>query len=383
MKRALIGAVLVVVLGIVGAGWYYAGQALQPGGARVTTPEELVVGAIVDGRITIAVGEDPSGNAQLDTLGLLYPGGYGLLTGPAEVGACPEPGAEGTCVTRDFQLVTGVSPAHATAVRIDEYAVAPGQPSEALGVEVEVLDIAIPGGIAPAWWVPPAVDGGPVAVLVHGRGGARDEMLRIATILQPLGYGILVPSHRGDGVAPDPEDGVATFGSKEWLDVAVAIMDPAVPRDSRLLMVGYSQGAALVGHLLADGDVADRVDAVILDSPLIGLDDAMVLQARLAGIPNVLVRPVLESAYLFARTRGFDFGRGELVDSLAEQPRPILLFHGPDDTFVPVGPSERLAAQDPRGVTYVRVPGVDHVRSWNHDPQAYGAAVTSFLDANF
>ncbi len=375
MKKALIGLVAVVVLGIAGAGWYYAGQALMPGGARAPEFELVVRGAVSDGQIVLS--DDP--DARLEVVGLLYAGGYGRLSGPVEDVDCPNGGADAACVRRDFALVTGVTPAVGTAVKADEYAFAPGNPTLALGVEVQTLDIDIPGGTAPAWWIAPR-DSDVVAVLVHGRGGSRDEMLRMASVLLPLGHGVLIPSYRGDGTAPDPEDGIGRFGADEWLDVAVAMMDPVIPSGARFVMVGNSQGGALVAHLLAKGDLADRVDAVVLDSPLIGLDATMVLQARLAGIPNPLVRPVLESAYVFARTKDFNFASGEHVAFLAQQPRPILLFHGDGDTFVAVGPSERLAAEDPAGVTYVRVPGVDHVRFWNNDPQAYAEAVTSFLD---
>lgn len=380
MRRGVVLGVVAVLVLWLGIGWYYASQALAPGGPRDTTFDRVVVGAVEDGRITITRQREPDGNdAELRSVGLLYAGGYGRLGGEVVVAPCPPPMAEAECVTRDFELVAGIEPAPSVAVRVDEYAFPPGDPQGALGVEVQDLDVEIPLGLAPAWWVPPSGTD-VVAVLVHGRGASRDEMLRIASILQPLGIGLLVPSHRGDGVAPDPEDGLGRFGTAEWLDVAMAMLHPAVPGDARFVLVGSSQGAGVVASLLRHADVADRVDALVLDSPLLGLDRTMQLQARLAGIPNVVVRPVLEAAYLVARARGFDFALGEHVEFLAGLDLPTLLFHGPDDTFVPVGPSDELAALDPHDVTYVRVPGVDHARFWNDDPVAYAEALVAFLD---
>ncbi len=375
MRRGLlVGAVLALVAWL-GVGWYYASQALAPGGLRVVEFDHRVYGDVADGRLLLTASSD----ARLPVVGVAWAGGYGRLTGEVEVVPCPDADVE--CVVRDFRLLTGTPPAGGTLVDVDEYAFPPGAPSEALGVEVAGLPVEVPGGTAPAWWVPPT-GSDVVAVLVHGRGSSRDEMLRVASELLPMGYGILVPSYRGDGVGPEPEGGIGRFGTQEWLDVAMAMLHPEVPADARFVLVGNSQGGALAASLLAEADVAARVEALVLDSPLIGLDRTMQLQARLAGIPEPLVRPVLEGAYVVSRLRGFDFGEGEHVEALAELDLPVLLFHGPDDTFVPVGPSDDLAALDPAQVTYVRIDGIDHVRFWNHDPDAYGDAVRGFLAAN-
>jgi dipeptidyl aminopeptidase/acylaminoacyl peptidase len=58
---------------------------------------------------------------------------------------------------------------------------------------------------------------------------------------------------------------------------------------------------------------------------------------------------------------------------------PILLFHGDSDDRVPVGTSDALAEARPDIVTYVRTPGVDHVRTWNAAPASYETAVREFL----
>ncbi len=378
-RGRLAGAVAVLLVLLLGVGWYYSSQALEPGGRPEPEFDHVLIGGAESGRVRFVADDE----IRLAVMGLLYPGGYGRITGDVHEGPCPVPYSGQTCVTRDFELLSGSLPQVDAAVDPDPYAFPPGEPGEALGVDVMTLQPRVPGGgTAPAWWVPPAEESGHVAVLVHGRGASRDEMLRVASILQPLGYGILIPSYRGDGVAPEPEDGLGRFGTTEWLDVAMAMLHAEIPRDARFVLVGYSQGGGLVASLLRHADVARRVDAAILDSPLLGLDATMQVQARLAGIPNVLVRPVLESAYLVSRLRGFDFDDGEHVVPLAELDVPILLFHGPDDTYIPVGPSEELVALDPDGVTYVRASGVDHVRFWNHDPEAYASAVRAFLDTH-
>jgi fermentation-respiration switch protein FrsA (DUF1100 family) len=57
----------------------------------------------------------------------------------------------------------------------------------------------------------------------------------------------------------------------------------------------------------------------------------------------------------------------------------VLLFHGDDDTIVPIASSEAFAARRPDLVRYEKVPGATHVRAWNVDRARYEAAVREFL----
>ncbi|MFT5223458.1 MAG: alpha-beta hydrolase superfamily lysophospholipase [Glaciecola sp.] len=333
---------------------------------------------VQDGQVTVRMTPD----AALPFVGLLPESGEWY----AQMAQAPVPatcaGAM-NCVTRTYELVFGDGPVIGEMVKADEYFFAPARPELALGTPVQELSVAIGaqwdlgGGEAIAWFVPPS-SGDLVVVGVHGRGGAREEMLRLASIVVSQGHGMLIVGYRGDGVAPDSPDGLGHFGVTEWVDVAMAMRHPQIPADARFVMAGNSQGAALIAQLLRDGDIADRVDGIILDSPLIALDATMERQAQLAGIPPVLTRPVLESAYLVSRFRGFNFAHGEHVEFLAASSLPILLFHGPDDQFVPGEPSDSLAQRNP-DIDYERAEGVDHVRFWNADPAAYAEATKRFL----
>lgn len=135
------------------------------------------------------------------------------------------------------------------------------------------------------------------AILVHGRGAARDEALRSLAVVADLGLPALVISYRNDGIGPATDDGVGHFGAEEWHDL-------------------------------------DAATTYALDA----LDEADELEV------------------------------------------PILLFHGTADVDVPVGTSDALAAARPELVTYVRLPGVGHVRSWNANPEGYERELRSFVE---
>jgi hypothetical protein len=100
------------------------------------------------------------------------------------------------------------------------------------------------------------------------------------------------------------------------------------------------------------------------------------LDARQRGLPGFLTT-------LAKRIAGFRFDIGwsdlNYLSRADELAVPVLLFHGEADETVPVKTSDALAESRPDIVTYERVEGAGHVRSWNVDPEAYEAAVRDFL----
>jgi hypothetical protein len=59
----------------------------------------------------------------------------------------------------------------------------------------------------------------------------------------------------------------------------------------------------------------------------------------------------------------------------------MLLIHSVDDEFVPVGPSERLAAARPDLVTMERWDTARHTKEWNVDPDRWERSVAAFVRA--
>ena len=58
---------------------------------------------------------------------------------------------------------------------------------------------------------------------------------------------------------------------------------------------------------------------------------------------------------------------------------PLLLIHSRDDEFVPVGPSERLAAARPDLVTFEPWSLARHCKEWNVDPHRWDRVVGDFV----
>ncbi|MER5262329.1 alpha/beta fold hydrolase [Actinosynnema sp. NPDC002837] len=353
---------LLVIGGLLGFGWYYSGQLLDPENARpgyrdtVTSSASGTV-ALAESRVTVLPG----------TWGLVWPGG-GAKVGPVTHRS------EGT-VVRELQ---GEAPADGTQVRL-ETSVWSTDPATAL--DLEYTDVRIPTelGDAPAWLVPATSDTWVVAV--HGRGGTRAEALRVMPALHQLGLPVLAVTYRNDEGAPRSPDGLYHLGDTEWRDVEAAVRYAREHGARSVVLYGWSMGGAIVGQFLGRSAEARDVAAVVLDAPVVSWTKTLELQSRNRGVP-VQLAPIAE---LVSDWRvDLEFTRFDLLDHPPARRPPTLLFHGGADGTVPVQASRDLAAAADRldwPMRYVEVPAAEHTAAWNVDPEAYDRALTEFLDS--
>lgn len=360
----LVGLVVLLVLLSAGAGWYYAGQLTALPSVRPFEPDNEVVATSGD-QVTLRA-EGYAG--QEGIWGLQLPDDRHVVMGD-------DVDRSGDVVTRTFADVTGAPPARGEPVRVDEY-VWSGDPERALGIPFTEVELDGELGALPTWRIEGERDRW--VVFVHGRGATREEALRFLPLLTDLGYPVLVPTYRGDRVAPDPTDGV-TFGLTEWRDVETAVRYAIDEGADDVVVMGVSMGGAVTAIFLERSPLESVVAGAILDSPVLSMDALLDLQADLAGLPEVVQPPVLFFGELFARLRtDLDTRRLELVERADELDVPLLLIHGTDDAFVPVEPSDAFAEARPE-TTYLRVDGAGHVRSWNVARDTYERTVSEFL----
>jgi fermentation-respiration switch protein FrsA (DUF1100 family) len=94
------------------------------------------------------------------------------------------------------------------------------------------------------------------------------------------------------------------------------------------------------------------------------------------GLPGFLANPV---EWAIAARIDADWDSLDAVAHPAAFQLPILLFHGTDDSVVPIATSNAFAAELPSWVTYYRAPEAGHVQSWNVDPRLYDKRLAAFL----
>ncbi len=253
---------------------------------------------------------------------------------------------------------------------------------EQAGLDAEDVVITTPDGRAfPAWEVP-GKGAKRWAILTHGKGASRSEMLRMARPLNASGYNVLIVTYTGDVGAPAYDDGMVHYGRTEWQELQAAVEYADAKGAERIVLGGASHGGAVTLGFLARGELASRVDAVILDSPVSSFEDVLDENAEFRSLP-VINQPIPESledaAKLAVAFRyGVDYSAIDYsaMDGLVDV--PLLTFQGVEDRTVPKAVNDRFMRTAGAGGTYEVVDGADHVLSWNVDPEAYEQAITDF-----
>ncbi|MGW1882020.1 alpha/beta hydrolase [Streptomyces sp. NPDC001970] len=348
------------------AGRYASDAALKvPPGRPFPGEPRLTVHATGPGRITLT-----------RSLVSLRPGTYGL-TGTdvhAIVGPVLEdvPHAADTVVRR-LESVGHGSLDIGTKVRLTPQ-VHSGTPSSALGIDHEDVDIPGELGSLPAWFVR-----GPRStwiIAVHGLGATRQHALNLMPFLVGRQLPVLAVAYRGDPGAPGSPDGLGHLGDSEWRDLDAAVRYAVRSGAERVIVHGWSTGAAMALHAAANSSYRDRIAGLVLDSPVLDWQATLRALATARRTPSFLLPLAVRAAQGRTGLHGDRLREAADPDALRV---PTLIFHGPDDRLAPWGPSRELAARRPDLVSLQTVPDAPHGAMWNVDPARYEEALRRFL----
>jgi uncharacterized protein len=358
----LTALVLVIVLIAAGAAasWHFSSAVLVPD--RSGWPPDATVEALSPGRVVLSRSD-----------ATLRPGVYGLLWqgGHAIVGEVVK--SEADSVTRRLRAVQGyyLRPGMKVALDSDVYA---GNPRQTLGLPFK--DVGIPDelGPMPAWLIP--ARSRTWAIVVHGINGDQQAGLRIAPTLHRAGLPSLLISYREDPGAPASPDGFHHMGLTEWRDLQAAARYALSHGARRLVLIGYSMGGAIVAQFMERSSLAPRVAGLVLDAPALDWKAILEFNAEEMGLPGFLATPV---EWAIGARIDADWSSLDALRHPEDFHLPILLFHGTEDSIVPIASSDEFAAELPHWVTYYRVPRAEHTESWNVDPRLYERRLRAFL----
>jgi pimeloyl-ACP methyl ester carboxylesterase len=361
-----------IVLAVTGAGlatWYLA-RRIEHGVFRVSPggndPLDLHMIDVGTESITVRAANRRAAAAasQPGIYGLQYDCGYGQVSD-----ILSQDRKRGT-VTRRFAVVQGDAPQEGDGARIDSFAY-PLDPLVAQGLQWENVDVDCDGRANPAWMLPG--DPSRWAILVHGKGASRGETLRVLPLLRDDGWTCLATTYRND---PECEQtGKYGFGAVEWEEVEAAVDFAVEHGATEVLLVGYSMGGGIALSSLGRSPLSHLVRGVILDAPMTNLREIVRLRSKAMRVPPPLAGRAMNRA--IARS-GVGWTELDYHAAWAYDALPVLLFHGDDDDVIPVALSDTFAANR-ANITYHRVPGAGHVRSWNTDRARYESAVRDFL----
>jgi pimeloyl-ACP methyl ester carboxylesterase len=349
---------LLLSLGVL-ASWHFSSLVLVPDHSPWS--EQVDVEAVAPGRIELRRSEATS-----------RPGYYGLVwqAGHAIIG--PIVSESPDTVTRRLSDISGyLVPGVEAGFDSNVYS---GNPRETRGLAFRSLNIADELGPMPAWLIPGS--GQAWAIVVHGINDDREVGLRIAPALHRAGLSSLLISYRDDLDAPGSPDGLHHQGQTEWLDVEAAARYALHHGAKQLVLIGYSMGGALISQFMERSQLADRVNALVLDAPALDWKAILEFNAEQMGLPGFFALPV---EWAIDIRTDVDWKSLDALDHPEDFHLPVLLFHGTEDKVVPISISSDFAQELPRWVIYYRVPRAGHTQSWNVDPKLYERRLKDFL----
>lgn len=386
----------------------WAGTVARTGGAAAVAGAVLggmaVTGAVLSARKALTPESERPDDVEIvastalavtlrSTPTTVRPGRYGLWlaggAGHARIGQVLATDEAAGTVTR---AVLGVDRGRLTSgpARWNSYFFA-GTPQQCLGLPTEHVEVPGELGGMPAWVVPGRADGpfhDTWAVLVHGRAAWREETVRAIPTLHELGITCLSPTYRNDDGAPRGLDGRYALGLSEWRDIDAALTYALHRGAARIVLVGWSMGGAIVLQLLAHSAVAHRVEAVVLDGPVVDWAQVLRTAAAASHIPwpvgalaAALMRHPRHARMLLGVHEPVDLARTDWVAQAGQLRHPMLIIHSSADDVVPNGPSLELAVRRPDLVTVVDDEVGGHCQEWNVEPQRWDALVREHLVA--
>ena len=327
-----------------------------------------------NGRTVVLAGDDDAIRDAGD-YALVWDGGFARIADVVEV--------DGASVIRPFTPVEGTPPMSPDEVDLDAWYY-PTDPGDA-GLEFTDVTFQSPVGDLSAWYVPESNSPAETwAIHVHGWRVDERETIRALGTFKAAGMDSLVIEYRNDVDAPSDPSGLYRFGRTEWQDVEGAVRYALDHGASRIVLVGYSTGAAADMAFLEQSGFAGSVVGVVFDSPNIDFGRVVRGEAQdtslIPGLPFKVPNSLTAVAMFIADVR-YDVGWDE-INYVSRQDAltvPALVFHGDADGTVPLSVSQDFADGNPGLVTLVITPGADHVRSWNTDVDGYESTLVVFL----
>ncbi|MBW3664833.1 MAG: alpha/beta hydrolase [Actinobacteria bacterium] len=361
------GTAALVAAAAGGASWYYARRIVEPAADVPPDPPAPEDHVRIEQRTDDSVWLSGRGAQRPGTWGLAWSNGYAQVSDVEAV--------DGEGVRRGLRVFEGEPTSGVEAVLdADAYP----HDGAALGRPWKQVTYHSPIGDLPAWEYPAV--GRTWGVFVHGRTGRRHEAFRAIPTFLDLDMPCLTISYRNDADAPRSPDDRCHLGATEWEDVEGAVIYALSQGADDVVLVGYSMGGSCIAAFMAASTHAARVRGLVLEAPVLDWVPVLRQAARRRGLPDAVLPVLLPATMALARYgSGIDWRAMKHIDRAGDLVHPTLLIHGDADETVPVELADRLAAARPDLITYLRVPGAGHVRSWNVDRLAYESALREHL----
>ena len=202
-------------------------------------------------------------------------------------------------------------------------------------------------------------------------------MLGFARFFAQRGYATLVVDSRGHGVSAGSQ---VTYGLLEkedmhrWASYLLGLRPKA-----KLYGLGMSMGAAILIQAL---DTEPRFRSIVAECSYATFREAAGERIpRITGLPAILSRPIVDTAFLYARLRyGIDLDAAAPLETLKHTRTPVLLIHGLADRSTAPEQSRELHAANPKVTDLWEVPDAKHVQASVVAPREFEERVLRWFD---
>jgi uncharacterized protein len=227
-----------------------------------------------------------------------------------------------------------------------------------------------------AWFLPGRKEA-PSVMLLHGNGGSRRSNLRLAEVLAPRGYSVLMISMRAHG------DSTGTFndfgyGARHDVVAATEFLERRRP-GGRIVIHGVSLGSAAAAF--AAEELGERVHGYVLECPYRDLKTAVRNRTR-AYLPPIFEWVAYHSLLAVSPAVLRELDRISPVDAIGGVPEatPVLILAGRADWKALPEEAEALLARVRSHGRLVVFDGAAHVRLHVADPGRYREEIGRFLE---
>ena len=353
---------LVIVFLLIGTGlcWYIANRLLRR--TSGTPARTISVVAFDKTRITLK-----------KTKNTRRPGTFGIQGSEGQAIVGPIVQSDEKTITREVLSLKGaLFPTEKVGWNTTIYG---GKLLDSLGLPMQQITIPGPDNYPlPAWFTPGKST--VWAILIHGATATQEQTLRASKTLAQLDVNLIAISYRGDKGA---SASLSHLGATEWQDVEPAVQYALAQGAQQIILCGWSLGGTIVETFLDHSPLAKRIQAVVLDSPVLSWKATLKALTKKNKLPGIIAKG---TETVIAWRTGVRLADLDQIRPNKQQPQPTLLFHGEADSTAPIHVSALFAEQQPN-VTWYRVPDAEHTQCWNANPQQYEEQLRSFLSKVF
>jgi uncharacterized protein len=376
--------VVLALLGLVAVGWIFSSSILQVQPYSLQPEFEILEVTPT----TVTLPEPPNENQFADTR---REGVYNLRWGDAnaispKINKASDVSVsygrlgsiisdEDEKVVRELTVIAGEAPKVGDGARLESF-VFLRNPKEDHTIDYEDIKLKSDVGDLQAWWIDQQTD--TAVIMVHGRRrGTIQETLRAMPTVVSEGYSVLALAYRNHGDSAMSPDGFYHYGESEWQDVVAALNFLESKGVKNVILYAFSMGAEVMLETFERYKSGLQVKAIILDAPF--LDPRTIFQnsARKMNlpVPNLITNWAMVVAWLRSGINWQSLDQRLLAPSINV---PVLLFAGTGDTTIPIALIDEFASKVP-DIEYHRLEGVEHVESWNYNPEQYETWLREFL----